>query len=125
MTSNKFTNQMVNVLFNLQSSMTRNIKANFSSLFKENMLCKLKCKEKDIDTQQHLLTCSELLKSLTLTEIENTNAVNYNDIFGSLEQQRLVVQALARLLEIRDQLLEEECLPVGLITGPTTAVTNL
>ena len=89
------------------------------------MLCKLKCKEEDIDTQQHLLSCSELLKSLTLKEIENTNAVNYNNIFGSLQQQRLVVQVPARLLEIRDQLLEEDCLPVGLITGPTTARTTL
>ena len=36
-TSNKFTNIMVNILFNLERSMTRNIKANFSSLFKENI----------------------------------------------------------------------------------------
>ena len=125
MTSNKFTNQMVNTLFNLRSSMTRNIKANFSSLFKENLLCKLKCQEKSEDTQQHLLSCSQLLKSLTLTERESTNAVSYNDLFGSLEQQRQVVQVLARLLEIRDQLLEEKCLPVGLNTGPATTVTTL
>ena len=49
-------------------------------------------------------------------------SVKYDDIFGSLAEQREAVKVLARILEIRDQLLDES-LPVGQNTGPNSAVT--
>ena len=50
--------------------------------------------------------------------------MSYDDIFGSLEEQREAVQVLARILEIRDQLLEES-LPVGQNTGPNSTPVNV
>ena len=49
-------------------------------------------------------------------------SVKYDDIFGSLAEQREAVKVLARILEIRDQLLDES-LPVGQNTGPNSTVT--
>ena len=46
----------------------------------------------------------------------------YADIFGSLGEQRQAVEVLARILEIRDQILDES-LPVGQNTGPNSTVT--
>ena len=68
-----------------------------------------------------------------MTEIKYKNAdqekeilsnVSYGFLFGSLEQQRQVAVVLDRLLEIRDELLKNERLPVGLNTGPISTITT-
>lgn len=125
MASNKFTNEMVQLIFNFRSSMIKNVKANFSSINRNNMWCKLKCQdEKEIDSQQHLLGCKVLLKELKDQERESLSNVVYDFLFGSLEQQRQVALVLGKLLEIRDKLLENERLPVGLNTGPISTITT-
>ena len=48
----------------------------------------------------------------------------YADIFGSLGEQRQAVEVLARILEIRDQILDES-LPVGQNTGPNSTPVNV
>ena len=76
MTNTSFTNNMVKVLFNMRSSMTRNLKGNFSSMFKDNMRCQLMCQEANaIDCQSHLLHCQSLLDKLTPEELERTKEV--------------------------------------------------
>ena len=52
-----------------------------------------------------------------------TKGVKYEDIFGSLEEQREVVGVLARLLEVREEQLERRILPVGSNTGPDSTVS--
>ena len=124
MTNTSFTNNMVKVLFNMRSSMTRNFKGNFSSMFKDNMRCQLMCQETNaIDCQSHLLQCQFLLDRLTPEELERTKEVTYRDIYGSLEQQRKVVVVLSRMLEIREEELEKESLPVGGHTGPADIIS--
>jgi hypothetical protein len=118
MTSCLFTNSMVSTLFNMRSSMTRNIKNNFSSMFQNDMKCKLKCLPEAIDSQSHLLRCPKVLEELEPAELESVKVVQYSDMFGSLEQQRKVVLSLMRIMEIRTKLLEKESLPVGDHTGP-------
>ena len=113
MKSGIFTNTMVTTLFNMRSSMTRNIKNNFSSMHKGNLGCKL-CQEPDMtDSQSHLSCCVELKEHLNLGELEAVNSVTYNDIFGSLDKQREVSLILTRIMEIREDLLEKWILPVG------------
>ena len=125
MTNTSFTNNMVKVLFNMRSSMTRNFKGNFSSMFKDNVRCQLMCQETNaIDCQSHLLQCQSLLDRLTPEELERTKEVTYRDIYGSLEQQRKVVVVLSRLLEIREEKLEKESLPVGGHTGPADIISS-
>ena len=108
-----FTNTMVKTLFNMRSSMTRNIKNNFSSMHRGNLGCKL-CQEPDmIDSQPHLLCCVKLREHLNSGELEAVNSVTYNDIFGSLVKQREVSLILTRIMELREDLLEKWSLPVG------------
>ena len=121
MTSPLFSNDMVKILMNMRSSMTKDIKNNFSSIFKGNRACRLKCTDPNaIDSQQHLLMCSVLKENIT----KEQNHIKYEDIFGNLEQQREAVLLLAKLLEARQEILEGESLPVGLITGPESAVAD-
>ena len=73
----------------------------------------MKCQDKNTqDSQSHLLQCEELLQKLSVEELTKTKSVNYKDIFDSLEKQREVTMVLTRLLEIREERLEEN-LPVG------------
>ena len=66
-----------------------------------------------IDSQPHLLHYKELAKLLSSEENIRAKKVKYEDIFGSLEEQRDVVGVMARLLEVREEQLEKESLPVG------------
>ena len=85
------------------------------------MECKLKCE----DIQSHLLDCSIIQGQLGKTEQEKVKSVPYDRIYGTLEQQREVVLVLGRMLEIRDQILLGESLPVAIFTGPKSIVTDV
>ena len=73
----------------------------------------MKCQDQNSqDSQSHLLQCDVLLQKLSVEELTKTKCVRYEDIFDSLEKQREVAVVLTRLLEIREEQLEEN-LPVG------------
>ena len=122
--SHTFTNNMASVLFNLRSSMTKTIKSNCSSINRGDMSCKMKCPEPDTeDCQSHLLQCHVLLKQLNSEQVTQTKNVSYEDIFKHMETQREVVLVMTRLLQIREDQLEKESLPVGITIGPDSTVT--
>ena len=86
-----------------------------SSMFKGDMGCKLNCNIIDaLDNQKHLLECPIILSKYASGQ---ATSAKYDDIFGSLEEQRQVTLVLAKALEERNQLLEVS-LPVGQNTGP-------
>ena len=122
--SHTFTNNMASVLFNLRSSMTKTIKSNFSSINRGDMSCKMKCQEPGTeDCPSHLLQCHVLLKQLNSEQVTQTKNVSYEDIFKHMEKQREVVLVMTRLLQIREDQLEKESLPVGITIGPDSTVT--
>ena len=124
--SHIFTQEMAGLLFSLRSSMTRNIKQNFSSSYQNNLKCKMICNNPDaIDSQCHLLNCSMLRMLLGEEERKRADSVKYDDIFGSLMEQREAVVIFSRLLEVREAHLEEDSLPVGKNTGPDSAVISV
>ena len=56
-----------------------------------------------------------------MKEEQNRDAVKYEDIFGDMEMQLRISPVLMRLLEIREEMLESQGLPVhfaelGLLT---------
>ena len=123
--SNTFTTEMAGLLFNLRSSMTKNIKQNFSSFYQQNLKCKMNCNDPNaIDSQCHLLNCTVLSKLLSEEESIRAKGVKYEDIFGSLKEQREAVVILARILKVREDSMEEDSLPVGINTGPDSAVVS-
>ena len=64
------------------------------------------------DSQSHLLQCEMLLQKLNIEELTKTNSVKYEDIFNTMEKQREAAVVLTRLLEVREEQLEEN-LPVS------------
>ena len=90
-----------------------------------NARCSLKCNNLEaINTQQHILECQVFFSKLSPAEKLSVYQVKYDNIIGSLEEQSKVVVVFARILDIREEILELQCLPVGKITGPDSAVTN-
>ena len=57
-----------------------------------------------------------------MAEEETTKSTSYADIFGSFEEKLNVIMILSRLLEIRQDLLDDkDRLTVNLITGPDSS----
>ena len=82
MTSPTFRNEMVKTLFNMRCSMTRGVKCNFSSMFREDMGCRLKCDISEaLDNQEHLNACPIIISKM---QGDQHFSVRYDDIFGSL-----------------------------------------
>ena len=126
MKSKIFTNSMVEVIFNLWSSITRNLRSNLSSIFKGNMKCKVSFKDLEAnDCQSHLLTCQTWLENSGPEPHFGASKLEYEDIFGTLEQQGKIVPVVSRMLEVRKELLEKQGLPVDRSPGPDTGVANL
>ena len=96
--------------------MIKGIQTNFSLMNKGDLLCPMNCFDiSPLDTQSHLLNCSTLKDKLSSEESIGAKKVKYNHIYGSVEEQRGVILVLARLLDIRKEMLEEreDHLPVG------------
>ena len=65
------------------------------------------------------------MNQLSIEELEHAHNVKYSDIFGPVELQWKVVKVMNRMLEIREDLLEKDGLPVGANTGPNFAITPM
>ena len=108
--------QLVSLLFNIRSSMTKGIINNFSSLKIGDTSCPMECSENPpLDTQSHLLKCSTLVGKLTHEEKVAVKEVEFSHIYGSVKEQRGVILSRARMLDIWEEVLEgrESSLPVG------------
>ena len=104
------------ILFALRSNSVRGISENWKYLGQENSLCPI-C-ERKIDTQSHILSC-EVIPSI---KPKLNNNVQYEHIYGSLEQQIQLVKEYEKYIDLRQTLLEDEdysqdSLP-GQDTGP-------
>ena len=79
------------------------VKANFSRQYENtNMLCDL-CKSSEC-TQQHLFQCP-IIKGF-IPEM-NSSSVKYEYLFGNTTQMKQVVKMLEKIIEIREQLLQD------------------
>ena len=71
------------------------------------MSCPLKCDINSEDVQEHILKCKVILNKLQGTELEAAKHVEYNFIYGDTHQQKAVVTIILRLLQLRNNLLEQ------------------
>ena len=90
------------LLFKLRSK-TIEVKANFPGIGNNN-LC-ISCGLFP-ETQAHLLHCSVLTSKLSYVW-DNTSVLNEDDIYGSIENQKVIVNIYTDLLAIREQLKNE------------------
>ena len=117
-------NKSKSVLFAIRSSMTRGIRKNFSSMYFGEKTCPIKdCDNPAEDDQQHLLTCSPLQQHIIQPEKNKLIFVKYDNIFGTLEEQRGAAEIFTRLLEIREEILQDNSLPVDSNAGPRIFTT--
>ena len=65
------------------------------------------------DDQAHILQCKILLAELTHIDKLQVNNVDYNDIYGDLNQQKTVTDVMDKLLNIRSRLLDLDTSPIG------------
>ena len=105
--SNKFTNKMSSLLYNLRCQSIRGIKDNFHSQYKNDLSCPLQCLNSS-DTQEHVLFCQALVPHLTEGQKLKLASVRYSDIFGTLDQQIDIVGMYLTLLRVRERLLDTQ-----------------
>ena len=107
--SSLFSNEDVSILSNLRSHTTRTIRANFKNMYRDDKSCPLKCWETDTDppedTQEHLLVCKKLKDTASHTIA--TDRIEYNHIYGSVQEQKAIVTIMKQLLHDRNGLLEK------------------
>ena len=107
--SSAFSNEDVGVLSNLRSHTTRGIRSNFHHMYRNNLSCPLKCwSPSDVplrDTQEHLLVCSKL--NLATQTVVRGN-IEYDNIYGNVEDQKAIVNIFKELLEKRNKLLKPD-----------------
>ena len=124
MKDKNMSNSMVTTLFALRSSMVRGVRGNFVSSSVRTQ-CPLQCRDTAEDTQRHLLECPILLSRLTVKEEMERDFVKYDDIFGGVQQQHQAVSTLVRLLELREEVLEERSSLPAANTGPSLHCPNV
>ena len=129
LTSPLFSTKLTAILFNMRSSMTKGFQSNFPSMNNHQSICPFKCASRD--EQRHIFACPVLLSKLTTLQEQAAMSVQYDDIFGGVEEQLEVTMVMAGLLEVREEMLEKEVdsLPVGntvlQCTGPISNCTML
>ena len=110
LTNNNITYKLSSLIFNLRCKGQTEFKANFHNM-QESNVCPL-CKE-DNDTQEHALTCRIVSKDLR-NKLMN---IEYDDLFGSEENQVKVAKAYQAKIKLRTSLLD----PGGTRDTPTGA----
>ena len=76
------------------------LKANFSSMHKNNMQCDL-CQEEDsIESQTHLLQCSFLTNHEDLKH--DIKTIKYEDIYDNLDAQVKAVKVWSKIMKTRN-----------------------
>ena len=118
MVDHRMSNSMVQLMVAMRSSMVRGVTQNFVSSSVRTQ-CPMKCGDTARDTQRHLLECPVLLAGLSVREEEMRDFVEYDDIFGDAEMQVRIAPTLMRLLEIREEKMQMQGLPVGTLAGPS------
>ena len=89
------------ILFKLRTKML-NIKANFSSMNKNNLQCSL-CKDMSTtENEEHLLVCSVLANHPKLKD--DIGQVKFEDVFSDEQKQFRAVKVFKQIMEIYDRM---------------------
>ena len=97
----KLTNKEKQLLFNFRTRMS-NVKLNFRNGYTD-LSCKLGCNEEE--SQQHLFQCDFLLNNCE--DLANNIKVEYEDIFGKLEDQQRSIKLIMKIWTLREITINE------------------
>ena len=90
-------------VFHLRTRMI-NVKENFKNGHKDNPWCRT-C-SLFIENQKHILNCTKTLSKLEPNE--RSEEIQYEYIFGNLQQQEEIFKYYTKLLEIRQDIIENQ-----------------
>ena len=110
--SNKVTNKISKLVFNLRSKCVKDFKSNFPNQYSTNS-CPLCGKHED--TQQLALTCEVVSQEIMKSELE---PVEYNNLFGSIEDQVKVAQVFLKIIKLRENAVTPGAADRGIIPDP-------
>ena len=110
--SNKVTNKISKLVFNLRSKCVKDFKRNFPNQYSTNS-CPLCGKHED--TQQLALTCEVVTQEIMKSELE---PVEYNNLFGSIEDQVKVAQVFLKIIKLRENAVTPGAADRGIIPDP-------
>ena len=98
--SKSFYQDEARLLFRLRSNMY-NVKRNFSSIYENNMKCRL-C-QTEIEDQQHLIFCENLK-----TENDPIDHGRYSDIFGNdINKMNKILKIFKKKIENREKIIND------------------
>ena len=107
--SGLFSTKETHMLTALRSHCVREIRANFSRLYRDHIHCPLQCnlEQPCIDSQEHTLVGS------ILQNLHNIEKTNINFMHGTVYQQHQISKLFCSLLKSREKILETNtsCLP--------------
>ena len=107
--SELFSTKETHMLTALRSHCVREIRANFSRLYRDQIHCQLQCnlEQPCIDSQKHILVCN------ILKNPHNIEKTNINFIYGTVYQQHQISKLFCSLIKSREKILETNtsCLP--------------
>ena len=94
----RFSKSDSELLLALRTRMVKDIKRNFSTQYNNNNIACDLC-HVQVDCQEHLLSCDELRKHVTVPK-----DVQYKDIYGNTDKQLKIVKVMKQLLRKRELL---------------------
>ena len=95
----RFTLSEAQLLFQLRTRMI-SVKMNFSSIWKDDVSCRL-CKDTVmIESQAHLLTCNEILK-----HVDVPNNIKHEDLFKNTDKQLAAMKVFKKIIRQREILM--------------------
>ena len=111
LTSNMITNEQKQLLYKLRSKCHES-KMNFRKMHKNNLKCVFGCSQ-DEDQKHAFLYCWPIV-----SKIKNHHVTQYNNLFGTLQEQEKTIQIFSQIQKMRKDTLLLNCtdktLPEGL-----------
>ena len=80
----------------------KGIRNNFKKMYGNNIICPLVCDSTAIDTQDHLISCTKLIR-----DIDDRKLIKIQDIYGQLEKQEVAATLLTKLIKRRNTMLDK------------------
>ena len=116
-----FNNRLSSLLYNLRCESVKDVKNNVRKMYNDEIQCRMKCKN-EIDSQQHILECHELITHLGSNQKELLKEVKYEHLFGNPQDQFKITKMFKILLLTRERLLEQDQEPAchGNNSGPVS-----
>ena len=117
--SSMFTNTEVELIMAFRSYTVRSFRMCFPSMYGDtNLNCPFKCLLKN-DSPEHLLLCPQLLSKLDEKDLIEARNVQFSFLFGSIFEQKLVIQVIMKLLDIRNTMITYQWVSTGCCSSGT------